>query len=49
MFSSVVASLNVLAPLARAQDYVVNGHAVSKAEVQLLASCSAPGWPLADG
>jgi hypothetical protein len=35
-------ALNAFAPLADAQDYVVNGHAASKAEAQLLTSYSAP-------
>jgi len=37
------AALNVFAPaIGYAQDYVVNGHNASKAEVQFLASYSAP-------
>ena len=35
-------ALNVFAPVVRAQDYVVNGHAATKAEAQLLTSYSAP-------
>ena len=34
--------LDVFAPVVRAQDYVVNGHAATKAEAQLLTSYSAP-------
>jgi hypothetical protein len=34
--------LNVFAPVVHAQDYVVNGHAASKTEAQLLTSYSAP-------
>jgi hypothetical protein len=33
--------LDVFAPVVRAQDYVVNGHAATKAEAQLLTSYSA--------
>ena len=40
--AAVTMALNVLAPLAHAQDYTVNGHAASKAEAQFLASHSAP-------
>jgi hypothetical protein len=35
-------ALDVFAPVVRAQDFVVNGHAATKAEAQLLTSCSAP-------
>ena len=35
-------ALDVFAPVVRAQDYVVNGHAATKAEAQLLTSYSAP-------
>jgi hypothetical protein len=35
-------ALNVFAPTANADEYVVNGHAASKAEAQFLASYSAP-------
>ena len=35
-------ALNAFAPLAHAQDYVVNGYAAFKAEAQFLASYSAP-------
>ncbi len=47
LFAATVA-LNVFAPVARAQDYVVNGHAASKAEARLLTSYSAPAghWQL---
>ena len=42
--AAVTVALNVFAPLAHAQDYVVNGHAASKAEAHFLASYSAqPG------
>jgi hypothetical protein len=34
--------LDVFAPVVRAQDYVVNGHAATKTEAQLLTSYSAP-------
>ena len=33
--------LDVFAPVVRAQDYVVNGHAATRAEAQLLTSYSA--------
>jgi hypothetical protein len=40
---ATVVALNVFAPaVGYAQDYVVNGHAASKAEAQFLASYSAP-------
>ena len=35
-------AMDVFAPVVRAQDYVVNGHAATKAEAQLLTSYSAP-------
>ncbi len=38
----VTVALNVLGAVAYAQDYVVNGHAASKAEAQLLTFYSAP-------
>ena len=42
VLTAAIVALNVIAPLAHAQDYVVNGHAASKAEAQFLASYSAP-------
>jgi hypothetical protein len=42
VLTAAAVALNVFAPLAHAQDYVVNGHAASKAESQFLASYSAP-------
>ena len=36
--AAVVAGLSAVSPVAHAQGYVVNGHAASPAEVQLLAS-----------
>ena len=38
----VAVALNVLGPVAHAQDYVVNGHEASRAEAQLLTFYSAP-------
>ena len=42
VLAAATVALNAFAPLAHAQDYVVNGHAASKAEAQFLASYSAP-------
>ena len=42
VLTAAIVALNVFAPLAHAQDYIVNGHAASKAEAQFLASYSAP-------
>jgi hypothetical protein len=42
VLAAAVVALNVFAPTAHADEYVVNGHAASKAEAQFLASYSAP-------
>ena len=42
VLAAATVALNAFAPVAHAQDYTVNGHAASKAEVQFLASYSAP-------
>ena len=42
VLAAAAAAINVFAPPAHAQDYVVNGHAASKVEAQFLASYSAP-------
>jgi hypothetical protein len=42
VLAAATVALNAFAPLAHAQDYVVNGHAASKAEAQFLSSYSAP-------
>ena len=48
--AAVAAGLGITSPLAHAQNYVVNGHAASPAEAQLLASYGAqPGQWVIDG
>ena len=48
--AAVVAGLSTVSPLAHAQGYIVNGHAASSAEAQLLASYGvAPGQWVVDG
>jgi len=42
MLVAATVALDVFAPVVRAQDYTVNGHAASKAEAQFLASFGAP-------
>jgi hypothetical protein len=48
--AAVVAGLGTVSPLARAQGYIVNGHAASPAEVQFLASYGvSPGHWVVNG
>ena len=46
VLSAAAVALNVFAPPAHAQDYVVNGHAASKGE-RVPGVLQRPGWPLA--
>ena len=42
VLTAAIVVLNVFAPASHAEEYVVNGHAASKAEAMLLTSYSAP-------
>ena len=50
MLIAVTVALDVFAPVVRAQNYVVNGHPATSAEVQLLSSYGArPGHWVVNG